>query len=93
MLRARSVILLAGHLRFQGMLDVSGASRRSRMTVWVFCRSSCGESGKGIEKIRGSICPKVPWRVSVILVVFEIAMNQQGNNSDREFCSQLETFN
>lgn len=62
------------------------------MAVWVFCKSSCGESEKGMEKIRGSIHPKVPWGVCAMLVVFEIVMSQQGNNSDREFCFQLETI-
>lgn len=60
------------------------------MAVWEFHRSSCGESEKGIEKIRGSISPKVPWEVCAVLVVFEIVMSQQGNNSDREFCFQQE---
>lgn len=60
------------------------------MAVWVFCRSPCRESGKGIETIRGSIRPKVLWGVCEVLVVFEIVMSQRGNNSDREFCFQLE---
>lgn len=67
-------------LWFQGRLDVSWASRKGGMAVWVFCRSSCGELEKGIKKIRGGIQPKELWGVR----------SQQG--TDREFCFPLKTL-